>query len=131
MKCRELGEVPSTLSEYLGTQAPAPSLAGSGYRFEGAGKCAVPFYGPSLHYVYTREGPTGRVPLSLFVQHGQAPADMSEGALYELIREGAEAHVYTWCEGELIYYLVPAPGDDVEEVLQDFSAPTTRVDLDA
>jgi hypothetical protein len=135
MKCRALGEVPSTLSEYLGIQAPAQSLANSGYRFEGAGKCAVPYYGPSLHYVYTREASAGaaagRVPLSLFVQHGQAPADMSEGSLYELVREGAEVHVYTWCDGELIYYLVPAPGDDVEEVLQDFSAPTTRVDLGA
>ncbi len=131
MKCRELGEVPSTLSEYLGTQAPAPSLSGSGYRFEGAGKCAVPYYGPSLHYVYTREAPSGRVPLSLFVQHGQAPADMSEGSLYELVREGAEVHIYTWCAGELIYYLVPVPGDDVEEVLRDFSAPATRVELGA
>jgi hypothetical protein len=132
MTVRELGEVPEQLSDHLNERAPAPDLGASGYRFEGAGTCAVPFYGPSLHYVYSKATSAGvREPLSLFVQRGETPEDMREGVLYDMTKEGSSMHIYTWCEDRMIYYIVPVPGDDPEQILEQMQAPTTEVNVTA
>ncbi len=134
MTVRELRRVPAELSDHLREDAPAPDLSARGYEFKGAGECAVPFYGPSVHYVYARSTPAGPMPLSFFVQHGEGPQDMQTGVLYELTQPGSATRAYTWHEAEMIYYLVPAPGEQAEtvlELLDTLAAPETRVPLDA
>ncbi|HEB60522.1 MAG TPA: hypothetical protein ENJ06_01730 [Phycisphaeraceae bacterium] len=121
-----LNQIPDVLSPHLGCCPPVIDLSSCGFTFRGAGACHVPYYGPSLHYVYSAGDNPGEGVLSIFVQHVTESTDMQPGVLYQLVREGSKRTILAWLEDDKIIYLVPPEGQSAADVVKLLNAPSER-----
>lgn len=116
LRIDSLGKAPAAFREVLGREPDLGRLAQSGLRFMGAGPCAVPGRGRSVHMVFDagadpapREG--GRTALvSLFVQQDSGELAIEPGRTYRLVpTEGSPstttAEIYVWKTNGFVYFL--------------------------
>ncbi len=125
LRIDSLGKAPAAFREVLGREPDLGRLAQSGLRFMGAGPCAVPGRGRSVHMVFDagadparREG--GRTALvSIFVQQDSGELAIEPGRTYRLVpNEGpsstAAAEIYVWKTNGFIYFLSSTSGPALE-----------------
>ncbi|MCK4873546.1 MAG: hypothetical protein KAS72_12545 [Phycisphaerales bacterium] len=64
------------------------------------------------------------------MQQDRRDLPMVEGVLYEMASQGVETVILCWCDGGLLYYLVPPPGQSADDIAAAMNAPTRRQLID-
>ncbi len=125
LRVESLGKAPAAFRGVLGREPDLGRLAESGLRFMGAGPCAVPGRGSSVHMVFDAgDGPApregGRTSLvSIFVQQDSGELGIEPGRTYRLVpNEGssstAAAEIYVWKTDGFVYFLSSTSGPAME-----------------
>ncbi len=129
MKLRidSLDKAPAAFREVLGRTPDLGRLAASGLKFKGAGPCAVPGRGTSVHMVFDVGGDAGaadasvdgRTPLvSIFIQQDTGELNIEPGRTYRLTPSGdtsasttsgsaagTPADIFVWKADGFVYFL--------------------------
>lgn len=125
----DLERVPSIFGPFLGSPVRLGDLAQAGLKFWGAGACAVPGGGRSVHLFFELSGESPRG-VSLFVQRDPDKLKLEDGQVYRLLpREGAETRVPTalvWRSEGLIYFLVSRDESSLETARRAIRVPEPR-----
>jgi hypothetical protein len=121
MTAYSTSEVGGEFEDLLGKALSVADLEKAGYVFAGAGRCAVPGAGASVHLVFrsqaqapvagsnAQEAAAGA--LSLFIQKDTGELPIRENETYRLETERGNPLILIWLHQGLIYYLVSESGD--------------------
>jgi anti-sigma factor RsiW len=117
----DLSNVPAAFRPLLGASPSIPDIEALGYRFTGAGPCAVPG-GESVHLMFeavSERRPPGCSlrPLSLFIQRTDR-FNMQPGQTYVVESPDDRMTIYAWTSDGLVYYLVADSKGQCSEVMK-------------
>jgi len=123
----DLSEVPDAFAELLGSRPEVTGLEGTNIEFAGAGRCAVPGRGASIHMLFRVPDPDGGEPVeaSIFVQEDLGDLDLADGVTY-VIEGGASARnlpIYVWKRGGLVHYLLSDEKDACDRLCRALGVP--------
>lgn len=129
-----LDEAPNAFRDVLGKEPDLGALAHSGLRFLGAGPCAVPGRGHSVHMVFDAGGDagiaaddSGRTSLvSVFIQDDTGELNIESNKTYRLVPAGggdstvspddSAVEIYLWKAGGFIYFLSSTSAPAMDKV---------------
>lgn len=117
----DLSAVPAAYRPLLGASPSIPDIEALGYRFTGAGPCAVPG-GESVHLMFEaiderRPEECPRKPLSLFIQRTDL-FNMQPGQTYTVESPNDKMSIFAWASDGLVYYLVAESKGQCNEVMK-------------
>lgn len=130
-KITSLEQAPAALSKILGSAPDLGRLAQSGLTFRGAGPCAVPGRGRSVHMVFegVQSDATPPALVSIFVQQDRGELRLEAGRTYRLEPKDQTrlaADIFVWKVDGFVYFLTSAskPAMDTARLALGVEAPS-------
>ncbi len=125
LRISELDKVPAAFSEVLGKEPDLGRLDDCGLKFMGAGPCAVPGRGRSVHLIFdagsAQADRGGRTPMvSIFVQQDSGELNIEPGRTYRLVPTGSApsleaSEIYVWKSDGFVYFLASTSGPAMDK----------------
>ncbi|MAX26584.1 MAG: hypothetical protein CMJ19_18990 [Phycisphaeraceae bacterium] len=100
-------EMPKVISEHLGGKAyPCLDLSNAGYKFAGAGPCAIP-NGKAAHLIYKSINPTGKNDtISLWITPDDGTLDLVPDKVFRIRGPESNHPIIAWRHDNMVYYIV-------------------------